>query len=115
VLLESNPSTIFSNDCSKSFTTLKGIGRATCQPEQSFNPEALSYSYLVTINQWSLIPYENNLFFHDGNPDIDEFKCDVDLLDQSVITKPYCEITDVVNSNLPGHSSTLSHLLLLLL
>jgi hypothetical protein len=106
--MESDPSMVFSDECSKSFTSFKGIAKATCKPEQKWTAEALSYSYLVTINKWSVVPYENNLFFHNGNPDINEFQCDVDLLDQSAIIKPYCEVTDVISSNLPGPVPSLS-------
>lgn len=55
-----------------------------------------------------MFPQENNLFFHNGNPDINEFRCDVDLLDESTIVQPYCEVSDVVNSNLPGIDSRLN-------
>lgn len=102
VTLESDPSVVYLNDCSKAFSSFKGISKATCKAEQEWSSEALSYSYLVTIHEWSLYPQENNIFFHNGNPDINEFSCDVSLLDELTIDKPYCEITDVVNSNLPG-------------
>jgi hypothetical protein len=100
--LESSSSTIYTDECTKAFTSFNGIKKATCKSEQNWNAELLSYSYLVRIDEWSLRPYENNLFYHNGNPDISEFGCDVSLLDHETITKPYCEITDVINSNLPG-------------
>jgi hypothetical protein len=112
--LESSSSMLFTDECSKAWNSFHGIKKATCQTEQEWNSDLLSYSYLVRIDEWSLKPWENNLFFHYGNPEIEEFSCDVSLLDQSVIIKPFCEITDVINSNLPGtvsfHASSSSPL-----
>ena len=54
--------------------------------------------------EFSLLPYENNIYFHSGNPEITEFKCDVsNLLLQPSIVKPYCEFIDVVTDSLPGN------------
>lgn len=52
----------------------------------------------VTIYSWPVYPYENNLHFHDGNPLITDFFCDVSGTFNGVT----CVFDDVVNANVIG-------------
>lgn len=54
----------------------------------------------VSFSTFPLVPAENNVFSHTGNPDLSAFTCDVsaaypaDLVD--------CNITDRTNTNVKG-------------
>lgn len=102
VMLESAHSVAFTDECSNILSKWKGVSKVSCQVEQAWIEEALSYSYLITFNEWSRQPFENNNYYHSGNPDITEFKCDYSNLLQPAIIKPYCEFTDVITENVPG-------------
>ena len=42
---------------------------------------------------------ENNIFTHNGNPNINFFYCDTTLLDNSITIQPSCEFTDMDGSD----------------
>jgi hypothetical protein len=54
--------------------------------------------FKITIYSWPLYPAENNLYSHDGNPDISQFMCDTSQTSGFVS----CNFTDIVNTNIRG-------------
>lgn len=54
----------------------------------------------VSFVSFPMVPAENNLFHHTGNPDLSAFTCDVSAVDPSGAVD--CNITDVVNTNVKG-------------
>lgn len=54
----------------------------------------------VSFASFPVIPVENNVFYHTGNPDLSAFTCDVSAAFPSGLVD--CNITDVQNSNIKG-------------
>lgn len=54
----------------------------------------------VSFVSFPMVPAENNLFHHTGNPDLSAFTCDVSAVDPSGSVD--CNITDLVNTNVKG-------------
>lgn len=68
--------TVFSaDDCANAFSKLPNIKSVTCS--QSIQTEwGGGATYYVNFTSFPIIPYENNLWSHNGVPDIDSFYCD---------------------------------------
>lgn len=74
---------------------------------------SVSASFLVQFISFPVIPYENNLYSHTGNPPVDAFVCDASLITPS---SAQCQITDITpaNASLPGNTpQQTKHLLLI--
>jgi hypothetical protein len=56
------------------------------------------YRFTVVVLEWPLVPAENNLYAHNGNPPLSDFMCDVSLATTAV----RCNFTDVIASNIKG-------------
>ena len=54
----------------------------------------------VSFASFPVVPVENNIFYHTGNPDLSAFTCDVSAVFPSGLVD--CNITDVKNSNIKG-------------
>lgn len=54
----------------------------------------------VSFVSFPLMPAENNMFHHSGNPDLSVFTCDVSAVESEGAVE--CNITDIVNSNVKG-------------
>lgn len=54
----------------------------------------------ISFVSFPLIPAENNMFHHSGNPDLSVFTCDVSAVESEGALE--CNITDIVNSNVKG-------------
>ena len=84
-------------DCTAAFEALHGIKEASCTRS---TPTKLGGAiYTVTIRDWPDIPYQNNVFMHDGNPDISYFDCDVSKATGQNVS---CIITDAKISSIKG-------------
>lgn len=57
----------------------------------------------VTFQRFPLMPAENNIFHHTGNPDLSTFTCDVSALEPEGFVE--CNITDIVNTNIRGEET----------
>lgn len=78
--------------CLEYFGKLKGVSSITCERTE-YNSSTGTGSYVLTLNEYPLQPYENNLFRHDGNPFFHHFKCNGTLMDYEDSIDPYCEVT----------------------
>ena len=65
--------------------------------------DTLSATYTVTLKSFPTIPHENNIHYHDGNPDINHIFCDTNDATGSNV---YCNVTDSVSTNLVGKSQS---------
>lgn len=54
----------------------------------------------VSFTSFPLMPAENNIFYHTGNPDLSAFTCDVSGAYPTGLVD--CIITDVKNTNIKG-------------
>ena len=61
-------------------------------------------TFAITFVSWPLMPRENNLYTHDGNPAATDFMCDMSRIDLAGVI---CTFTDVTSSNLRGECQTL--------
>jgi len=88
-------------DCTAAFEALHGIKTAMCTRTQPTTVGGATYT--ITIREWPDVPYQNNVFKHDGNPDIRYFDCDVSRATGTNVT---CVVTDAeitgVKGALPG-------------
>lgn len=67
----------------------------------------------LTFTTFPIVPAENNIFFHTGNPDISAFTCDVSAVTPTDLVD--CEITDVTNDNIKGVARQVSQAMVAIL
>lgn len=92
------PSEQCTADMNKNF---KPVAESKCVRE-SFDDEKKTGSYLISFLKYPTYPLENNIYFHNGNPDINKFFCNVSRVDLEEIQNLNCLIEDVTTDNLPG-------------
>ena len=100
VELQANANMVNNQSCINALLGLKSISNVDCVLED-VNTMTGSASYLITLLNYPTLPYENNIFYHDGNPALNLFKCNMSSVDFSEADTPYCEISDEVSTNLP--------------
>lgn len=85
---------------------MPNIENADCVREMS-DLETGSGSYLITLTKFPIKPYENNLYFHNGNPSINAFRCNTSMVesDQAV----FCSIEDVIADGVPEYVECANH------
>lgn len=54
----------------------------------------------VSFASFPVMPAENNIFYHTGNPDLSTFTCDISAVNPAGLVE--CNITDIANSNVRG-------------
>lgn len=108
IFLNADALSLSSEACTSAVKQFHGVGDVSCVRDY-LDSSGLIGSYVITFNSWSLLPHENNLFNHSGNPPIDVFKCDVSRVDDFNAKKPYCEVTDVVTEDLPEYATCGKH------
>lgn len=84
-----------SANCISTLQTSPQIGLVGCTV--TF-PSALTIQYTITFYSWPTNVKSNNFHYHDGNPLLREFLCDVSMTSTDVS----CEFGDVVNDNVVG-------------
>ncbi|CAM9178437.1 unnamed protein product, partial [Sphacelaria rigidula] len=80
--------------CEEAFESLDNVEDAVCYTEPLPNG---GLEMNVSFVSFPMVPAENNLFHHTGNPDLSAFTCDVSAVDPSGSVD--CNITDLVNTN----------------
>jgi hypothetical protein len=65
--------------------------------------------YIFRIEGYPEIPFENNLYTHNGNPPLEYFKCVLKPGLNVTSEGEYCEVEDVVNTDIPVYSSCANH------
>ena len=61
-------------------------------------------AYTIAFKSFPTIPHENNIHYHDGNPNINHIVCDTNDATGSNV---YCNVTDSVSTNLVGESQSI--------
>eukprot|EP00957_Ditylum_brightwellii_P101956 7770873-Ditylum_brightwellii.AAC.1 len=89
-----------STACEEAFENLDNIDDVDCAQSNLDSADVLSATYTVTLKSFPIIPHENNIFFHDGNPGLGDITCDINGITQG--SNPSCVIADVVNTNIIG-------------
>jgi hypothetical protein len=65
-------------------------------------------TYIISLDNFPMIPKENNLFFHSGNPHSSAFKCNTSMI-SSDVRGPFCLIEDVILPDLPSYLECAGH------
>jgi len=105
-----------SETCENSLSNVGQFGDVDCVVHWVTRQHA---EFTLTFLSWPQLPHENNLFFHDGNPHLRDFYCDVsgivgELIDtrhHSIAITRSCEFVDVVNTNVRGEEESSTPLL----
>ncbi len=93
--------------CTQRLTQMKSFGDAICTREKA-NPDGTG-SYTIRINSFPLMPSENNMFTHTGNPSIGSFKCNMTATIGLGALSPYCSVIDVETKDLPEYKPCGGH------
>ena len=100
-IFNADASTMDSDGCNFALRNMKSIRDYKCIREK-VNDKTKSGSYLITLNSFPTQPYMNNIIYHNGNPSLDMFYCNMSRVDEEEVIGPYCEITNVVYEHVPG-------------
>jgi hypothetical protein len=92
-----------STACKAAFEELPNVVKVTCRQGTLLSGGATSY--LVQFIQWPTMPYENNIYTNDGNPDLSHFTCSTSGVTSG--NNVACTISDVAATGLPGMDSDL--------
>lgn len=87
-------------DCRDGFESLDNVDVASCSMS-AVGPDG-SVTVTVELREFPLRPVENNIYFHEGNPDITHFSCDSTYVTGAAGVT--CIVSDVNNdaSVIPG-------------
>lgn len=88
-------------DCQDTLNRMKSFSKVSCTREK-YDPITRTGSYLISLDEFPLRAYWNNLVHHNGNPPKDLFACNVSKVDQFEAVGVYCSITDVNTEYVPG-------------
>lgn len=58
-----------------------------------------SRTITITVNSWPLYPQQNNIYTHNGIPDITDFTCDITFMTATV----NCKFSSVSTTNIAGY------------
>lgn len=85
--------------CQEAFQALPSFKTVRCSISFSTTRYG-GFSLQVEFIEFQPIPYQNNIYYHEGNPLISAFKCDT----SNIVTTGHvtCDITDVAFGSLPG-------------
>jgi hypothetical protein len=87
--------------CQEAFQKLPNVLTVKCGVNR--NGRYGGYSMLIQFIAFPVIPFENNIYTHNGNPPISSFFCDSTAITSSGAVS--CTITDVATNTLPGESN----------
>ena len=102
------PAGVTQEECNRHISTLLSISDASCLVSL-VDSESRAQSIIITIESYPEVPYENNVYNHNGNPPLSYFRCGMDYIDRDNATDPFCDLEDVMNSSLPLYSECGNH------
>ena len=105
--LEANANKLDSLQCTQRLRALASLGEASCTRETA-NEDGTG-SYIISIDSFPLMPHENNLFTHQGNPPVSAFKCNMTSTFGLGAVSPYCSVLDVETEDLPAYLTCGGH------
>jgi len=66
----------------------------------------LGADYLITFKKFPVLPHENNVYSHTGNPNVLDFSCDgSELTSTGSAVGAYCRITDTQASSIREYAT----------
>jgi hypothetical protein len=77
--------------CETSFNQLPNVKRVSCSRTAPTAVQGATYT--VQFISFPLQPYENNIYSHEGNPQLINFQCDTSLVSSGA--SPSCLLADV--------------------
>lgn len=91
--------------CAEAFEALPNLHNVECSVEyhSSDDPDPElrgGFTLLVELAEFPVLPYQNNVYAHDGNPPLSSFHCDTSEVVSS--GSVVCTIKDVAVNALPG-------------
>lgn len=101
VFFNADANTFSSDECRSTLLGLKGVKDVLCE-RQAVDPISGVGMYMITFNEYSIVPYENNLWKHNGNPPLSSFFCNTTFVDPEDADLPTCDIVDIETEDLPG-------------
>lgn len=84
--------------CSDAFSSSKKINNITCLFQ---NNSRTSVTVRIIVNSWPLFPQQNNIYTHNGVPEITDFTCDASKMTSAVT----CNFNPIFFSNVEGATS----------
>ena len=87
-------SAISANELATLFSSMKNLD--TVEVSRDDVDDNLGTTYTITFVKWPTIPYENNLFAHDGSPSLASFSCNTTLVEGAF--SPKCQFKNVVQT-----------------
>lgn len=85
--------------CEKQLEGSKKFTNVSCTYSISTSGHYDIRTFVIIFYSWPVTPQENNIFTHNGNPSINEFRCDISSLTSPLVT---CSFTDMVSTDIPG-------------
>jgi hypothetical protein len=100
------PSTGWTNEeCQEAFQALPAFKTVRCSLSYATTRYG-GFSLQVEFIEFEPVPYQNNIYYHEGNPPLSAFKCDTRGITTAGTVS--CEITDVSYNSLPGTTRLLT-------
>ena len=96
--------------CQEAFEALPAFQTVKC--DISFATTRYGgFSVQVEFIQFATLPYQNNIYYHEGDPPLSSFSCDT----SSIVTagEVTCAITEVAFNSLPGRVCAYLHFIYL--
>ncbi len=107
IQFDANANRMTGEICTQTLKQMKSFGEATCEREVAESDG--SGSYVITIDSFPVLPHENNIFTHNGNPSISAFRCNMTDTFHLGAVNPYCSITDVETEDIPPYLECAGH------
>jgi len=102
IYLDANALEFNKNDCGRHFSSHYMIEKASCSLIK-VDETTRGGMIEVTLESYPMISRENNLYFHDGNPSLDEFDCSFELEESDgEIFSTECILSNIQNTNIKG-------------
>jgi hypothetical protein len=92
--------------CSKAISALPNVQFASC--ERISTNEWSGGTYEIAFDAWPTIPWENNLFSHNGDPPLSAFACNMSSITADAWA-PWCELSDVAVGPLKEYAECSNH------
>ncbi len=108
VILPANANQFDSEECTRAIQSLPSIREARCVREK-VNVVTGEGKYIISILKFPEHPYENNINYHNGNPDITSFHCDITKINKEEAKRPQCILDDVITDKLPPYLNCGGH------
>jgi hypothetical protein len=101
VTIDGNATDFDSAKCQSALSGLKSVTAIRCERE-SFDATEDTGKYLITLDAFPMKPFLSNTIYHNGNPPLDMFYCNVSQVKKSSGSYPRCRFEDVITTNIPG-------------